>query len=181
MRVCRALPLVAVLLALPVQAHAQFGGMPGLPGSGVPGGMPGAGGFGAPAAPPPACKQLLALRDDTQKNADAISAASKRKATPQVACRLFKVFLASEIKLIKGIEEFGPQCGIPSNVPAQLKTGHTRAQHVAKQVCDAAAEGPRPAAPSLSDALGASPVMPDSTNKRGGGTFDTLSGSALAR
>lgn len=172
MTVYRVLPLVAVLIALPVKAHAQFGGMPG---------MPGAGGFGAPATPPPACRQLLALRDETQKKADAIEAASKRKATPQVACKLFQVFLASESKMIKGIEENGSQCGIPANVPQQMKVSHARAQQVAKQVCDVAAQAARPAGPSLSDALGASPIIPDSSTKAGGGTFDTLSGNALAR
>ena len=35
--------------------------------------------------------------------------------------------------------------------------------------------------PSLSDALGASPTMPDSRSARGQGTFDTLVGSPLAR
>ena len=172
MTVCRVLPLVAVLIALPVKAHAQFGGMPG---------MPGAGGFGAPAEPPPACRQLLAMRDETQKNANAIEAASQRKATPQVACKLFRAFLASESKMSKGIEENGSQCGIPANVPQQMKVSHARAQQVAKQVCDAAAQAARPAGPSLSDALGASPIIPDSSSKTGGGTFDTLSGNALAR
>jgi hypothetical protein len=122
------------------------------------------------------------LREATQNNANAIAAASKRKEPPAVACRLFKVFLGSEAKLIKAVEEAGPQCGIPANVPQQLKAGHVHAEGIAKQVCDVAAEGPRPSAPSLSDALGASPVMPDSASaKRGSGTFDTLSGSALAR
>ncbi len=172
MTLCRALALVVVLVAIPHAAGAQFGGMPGMPGSP---------GFGAPAAPPPACQQLLTLRDETKKNAEAIKVANDRKATVQEACKLFRAFLASETKLIKGIEDNATLCGVPAEVPKQLKAEHSRAGQVGKQVCDAAAQGPRPAGPSLSDALGASPTMPDGANNRGGSTFDTLSGNALAR
>ena len=61
-------------------------------------GAPGMGGFGGPpAGPPPVCQQLMAMRDETQKNAAAIGAAQQRKVNDAAeACRLFKVFLASE-------------------------------------------------------------------------------------
>jgi hypothetical protein len=66
-----------------------------------------------------------------------------------------------------------------------MKAGHTKALQVTKQVCDAAAQGPRAAGPSLSDALGTTPTVPStiapSISKSGGGPFDTLSGNALAR
>ena len=177
MTVCRALPLAVVLVAIPFAAAAQFGGMPGMPG-----GMPGGPGFGAPSAAPPAvCQQLLALRDDTQKAGLAINKANERKATVQEACRLFKAFLSSETKFMKGIEENGRACGAPPDLLTQVKQGHTKASEVAKQVCEAAAQGARPAAPSLSDALGVSPTMPDTSKKTGGGTFDTLSGNVLSR
>src|SRR5262249_30139455 len=105
MKVYRALPLVAMLVAVPCAASAEFGGMPGMPG-GMPGGVPGGGGFsGPPAAPPPGCQQLLALRDETQKHGMAIQKANERKASVQEACRLFKNFLAAETKFMKGIEE----------------------------------------------------------------------------
>lgn len=176
MKVCPAIPLVAVLAAAPLQpAHAQFGGMPGLPGSAP------APGFGAPQqGPPPACQQLLTLRDDAQKHAAAIQAANQRHAAPEQACRLFKVFLAAEAKMIKAVDEHSATCGVPANVSKQMKAGHTRTEQIAKQVCDVAAMGPRPAGPSLSDALGTTPPVPDSTKRRGG-TFDTLTGNALTR
>jgi hypothetical protein len=120
------------------------------------------------------------MRDETQKHAGAINAASERKAAPAEACKLFRTFLATETKMIKAVEEIGPQCGVPADVPKQMKAGHAKALQVAKQVCDIAAQGGRPAGPSLSDALGASPTVPDSQNKRGG-TFDTLTGNALSR
>jgi hypothetical protein len=177
MMVSRALPLVAMLVAFPLHgAGAQFGGMPGMPGAAGPG-------FGPPPqGPPPACQALLALRDETQKHATAIQAANQRHATPQEACKLFKTFLASEAKMIKGVEEHMAMCGVPAELPKQMKAGHAHAEQVAKQVCEAAAMGPRPTGPSLSDALGMSPSMPDANaKKRGSNTFDTLTGNALSR
>src|SRR6478736_442768 len=111
MTVYRALPLVAMLVAVPLhQAGAQFGGMPGMPGSP---GMPGAGFGGQPAAPPPACQQLLTLRDETEKNGKAIQHANERKASVQVACRLFKAYLSTETKFIKAMEDNARTCGVP--------------------------------------------------------------------
>jgi hypothetical protein len=177
MMVGRALALVTVLVGIPYQAAvAQFGGMPGMPGS-----PPAAPGFGsAPAAPPPVCNELLAMRDQTQKHATAISTANDRKATAVEACGLFRAFLASETKMIKAVEENGSRCGIPPEVPKQMKLGHARAADIAKKVCDAAAGPPRPAAPSFSDVLG-TPAVPDKSTKRGPGTFDTLNGNPLTR
>jgi hypothetical protein len=180
MTVYRALPLVAMLIAVPCTANAQFGGMPGMPG-GMPGGVPGGGGFsGPPMAPPPGCQQLLTLRDETQKHGMAIQKANERKASVQEACRLFKNFLAAETKFMKGIEEHGRTCGAPPDLLKQMKESHAKAAQIGKDVCEAAAQGPRPAGPSLSDALGASPTISDGTAKRSG-TFDTLSGNVLAR
>jgi hypothetical protein len=168
--------MLAIMFLAPRAADAQFGGMPGMPGSA---------GFGAPPqqqGPPPECEQLLVYRDETQKHGKALSAASKRKASPDQACKLFKAFLAAETKMIKGIEKLGPRCGLPPEIAKQLKAQHVQVEATAKNVCEAAAQGPRPSGPSLSEALGATPTVPDSTSaRRGMGTFDTLSGSPLAR
>jgi len=183
----RVLPLVLALAVLPLwPASAQFGGMPGMPGSGM---YPGGGGspFDAPPpqqGPPPACQKLLALRDETGKHGQALQAAGKRKdkAQPDEICKLFKAFLASEAKMIKGLEENSQVCGVPPDTIKQVKASHEQASKIGKNVCDAAAQGPRPAGPSLSDALGATPSVPDANaNKRGPGTFDTLNGSPLTR
>src|SRR4051812_13442869 len=173
--VYRALALLAILAAaMPNSVLAQFGGMPGMPGTGG----PGMGFGGPPAGPPAACTQLLALRDETQKNATAIQKASEKKSGPDVACKLFKTFLASEAKMIKGIESSMQVCGIPPEMPKQMKAGHAKAQQIAKQVCDAAERGPA-LAPSLSDALGVTTGMPDQTKP--GSAFETLNGNILAR
>jgi hypothetical protein len=182
MTICRVLSLVAVLAMASAQsATAQFGGMPGMPGS------PGMGGFGGPPAepqpgPPPACLQLMTIRDETQKNGAAIAAASKRKAEPVEACKLFKAFIASEAKFIQGMSDNMALCGVPAQAIKQYQEGHGKASLIAKQVCDAA-EHPRQAGPSLSDALNSAPVIPDTGNTKTGrgGTFDTLQGSPLAK
>jgi len=137
---------------MPFGAGAQFGGMPGLPG-GSPGGVPGVGGFGAPPAPPPACQQLLTLRDETQKHGIAIQKANERKATVQEACKLFKTYLAAEAKFIRGLGDNSRTCGVPPDAIKQAKEGHAKAGQVGKQVCEAAAQGPRPTGPIPWDAL----------------------------
>jgi hypothetical protein len=183
MTLSRAVPLVLVLAALPVwPAAAQFGGMPGMPGSGMSPGGPG-GQFGAaPAQPPAACQHLITLRDETQKHGQALQAAGQKKAPPEELCKLFKAFLAAETKMVKGLEEQSTTCGVPPEVLQQVRTGHSKATQTSKQICEVAAQGPRPSGPSLSDALGTTPVVPDTTStKKGQGTFDTLSGSPLAR
>jgi hypothetical protein len=187
MTLSRALPLVIALAAVPLgAAMAQFGGMPGMPGSpGMPGGPGPAAGSpfgGQPQQPPAACQKLLAARDETQKHAQVLQAAGQKKAKPDELCKLFKAYLAAENKLIKNLEEGGATCGVPPEVPKQVKGQHAKASEMGKNICDMAAQGPRQAAPTLSDALGTTPVVPDTTaTKRGAGTFDTLEGSPLVR
>jgi hypothetical protein len=182
MTLCRTLLFATVVVAAPFVAHAQFGGMPGMPGS-MPGGMPG--GFGAPppqAGPPPACRELMTLRDEAQKHGMAIQKANEKKASVQDACKLFKNFLAAEAKFIKGLEDNSRTCGVPPDAIKQAKDGHAKAGQVGKQVCEAAQGPPRPAGPSLSESLGAGPVMPEGSKATtGGGAFDTLNGNVLSR
>jgi hypothetical protein len=140
MWVCRTLVFVSVLIAAPFAAHGQFGGMPGS--------MPGApGGFGTPppqSGPPPACRDLLALRDETQKHGIAIQKANERKATAQEACKLFKNFLAAEAKFVKGLEDTSSTCGVPPDAINKAREGHAKATQTGREVCDAAAQPSRP-------------------------------------
>jgi hypothetical protein len=94
----------------------------------------------------------LALRDDTQKHSVAIQKANERKATVQEACRLFKSYLYAAAKFIRGLEDNSRTCGVPADAIKQAREGHAKASQVGKQVCDAAAQGPRPAGPNLFDA-----------------------------
>src|SRR5262249_13718226 len=67
MTVCRTLLLAALIFATPLCASAQIGGgqgeLPGGPWTWPPARPPG---------PPPACQQLMSLRDETQKHGMAI-------------------------------------------------------------------------------------------------------------
>jgi hypothetical protein len=187
MRLRRAFPLALALVVMPLwPAAAQFGGMPGMPGgmSPAPGmsqGAPAAS-FGAP-QPPPACQQLLSSRDETAKHGNALKAAGEKKAPPEEMCKLFKAFLAAEGKMLKGLQENSATCGVPPEILKQVKEGHGKASEVGKKVCDVAAQGgARPAGPTLSDALGTTPMVPDASSaKKSQSTFDTLTGSPLAR
>ena len=141
----RALPLVLAFVALSfASAYAQFGGM----GMGVPG-SPGMGGMqSAPMrrsarsrnSRRAACQNLMALRDETQKAGKALKTASEKKAPPEEACKLFKVFVAAESKMIKGLEENSQVCGVPPDAIKQVKAQHVSVSKMAKQVCDAAAQ-----------------------------------------
>jgi hypothetical protein len=180
MTLSRALPLVLALAVVPIgPAGAQFAAAPGM--------APGMGGspWGAPQpqqGPPPACQGLLANRDEVAKHGKNLEAAGKKKAGPEEMCKLFKPFIAAEAKMIKGLEEHSATCGVPPDVIKQVKAGHAKYTEISKKICDVAAQGPRPSGPSLSDALGTTPMVPDSTGpKRGAGTFDTLQGSPLTR
>ena len=160
--------------------------MPGSPGmSPAPGmspGMPGmpGGAFSAPQAPPPACQELLSNRDEVTKHGKALQAAGQKKVPPEELCKLFKVFLSAEDKMLKGLEEHSATCGVPAEVLKQVKAGHSKASQMGKQICDAAAQ-PRMVGPTLSDALGTTPLVPDaSATKKGSSTFDTLTGSPLS-
>src|ERR1700681_568787 len=106
-RVLFSVSFAAVLaMASGFSAQAQFGGMPGMPGSPGMGGVGGAP-AGPPAGPPPVCLQLMTMRDEYQKNGAALGAAQQRKEKIEAAeaCKLFKVFLASEAKFIQGLTE----------------------------------------------------------------------------
>ena len=154
MTVSRALLFATFMVAAPFAAYGQFGGMPGMPGA--PGGMPGGGGFGAPPqqGPPPACRELLAMRDEVQKHGTAIQKANERKATVQEACKLFRIFLTAEAQYIRELADNSQICSVPPDAIKQSEKSHTETSHVGNQVCDAAARrSPRPAGPGLEDVL----------------------------
>jgi hypothetical protein len=129
--------------------------------------------------PPPCVKEFLRLRGVAEKKAAAIRAASERKAPPQEACKLFNSFSAAEANMLKYATDNSVWCGIPAQVLSGIKHSHAKTTEMRTRICRIAAAGPpRPAGPSLSDAL--SGDIPDSSNiKTGHGTFDTLTGTPL--
>jgi hypothetical protein len=129
----RALLVIAIVATTLHQAAAQFGGMPGLPGSG-----PSGEGFGGP---PPKCQALLTIRDELQKHGEAISNANEKRADVKVACGLFRKYLATEAKMIKMLEADGASCDAGYQVVQQVRNSHAKTKQIGKQVCDAAARG----------------------------------------
>ncbi len=129
--------------------------------------------------PPPCIKEFLRLRGDAEKKAAAIKAAGERKAPPQVACKLFNTYSAAEAKMLKYATENSVWCGIPAQILTTMKQAHGKTTTMRTRICRIAEAGPpRPAGPTLSDALGG--TVPDSSNiKTGHGTFDTLTGTPL--
>ncbi len=127
--------------------------------------------------------QFLELRKDVEKRGSAIQAAGQRKQkpSPKEACGLFNSFTAAEKKMYDYAAKNQATCGIPQQIIDNMKKSRAQSDDVRARVCQAAAAGPpRPAAPSLSDALNA--PVPNSNNiKTGRGTFDTLTGSPLGR
>ncbi|RDV04861.1 hypothetical protein [Undibacter mobilis] len=149
--------------------------------------VPPSAGFGAPMGmqqqqqEPPCFKEFAKLSQDTGKKRSAIEQAGKKRVPPAVACRLFNEYTASQGKLLKYVAANTASCGMPKDLLDNLTKSQAQATEIRTRVCEVAAAPPKPAGPTLSDALSA--PVPDSGNiKTGrGGTFDTLSGSPLAR
>jgi hypothetical protein len=189
---------------LPGQTAAPTNGSPFPPvngaapslGAPAPSSFPAAGAAppfaGSPFAAPPTqagpvddcMKGFLPLREEAEKRGKLIKAASERHAPPAEACKLIGNFAQVEVKMIKYIEANTAKCGIPPQIGEQLKNGHKGTEAMQQKVCNVAEQikTQGPAGPSLSDVLGSATALPDvATSKKGGGTFDTLSGNALAR
>jgi hypothetical protein len=122
------------------------------------------------------CLQFPPIQEQAQKDGGAIQAASERKAAREEICALFNRFVVSEAKMVRFLETHRTTCGVPPDAIKHVRGQHAKSQQIRKQVCSA---GPA-AGPSLSDALGG-PALPDEAPKPGRGTFDTLTGSPLAR
>jgi hypothetical protein len=123
------------------------------------------------------CLEFPPIRDQAEKDGTAIKAASDRKAAREEICALFNKFVGSEGRMVKFLETNQKVCGVPPDAIKHVRGQHARSVQIRKQVCSA---GPGPSGPSLSDALGG-PILPDEKPKPGRGTFDTLTGSPLAR
>jgi len=121
-----------------------------------------------------------ALREDVEKSAAVIKAASARKASREEVCPIFKSYAVKEAKMITFLETNQKLCGVPPNIIPQMKTNHAATIRIRNAVCSTApAAG---AAPTLSDALGGPIIADDQSAKLPGrGTFDTLTGNALQK
>jgi hypothetical protein len=132
-------------------------------------------------------KGFMALREEAEKRGKLIKAASERHAPPDEACKLIGGFDQAELKMIKYVETRAAKCGIPQQIAEQLKAGHKNTEIMQQKVCAVAKQvqargAAAPAGPSLSEVLGSSAALPEANPaKKGGSTFDTLSGNVLTR
>jgi hypothetical protein len=125
----RALLVIAILCAAFQYAGAQSDASPEVP-------------SGAAPKSAPECQQLLALRSELLKEAEAIEAANQKKANAATACRLFRNYLATEAKMIKMLDANGAECGVPQRINQGVKASHPKTQRIGNQVCDAAKRQP---------------------------------------
>jgi hypothetical protein len=130
---------------------------------------------------PPCLDEFVALRNEAQARAAAVQNAQKKKITAPEACQLLTRFTDAEAKFVKYAHKNAATCGIPEQAIAQMSGSHDKSMELRKKICDAAAAPQRPAGPSLSDALGTTRLPDASSAKKGTGTFDTLTGTTLAR
>ena len=161
MKTARALSLVILALALCTLANsgvrAQFPAPPG----------------GAQ------CNDFAKLAAEAQKRSALVSAAMKAKADRKELCTLMTNFVAAETNVVKFLETNKVWCGVPEDALKVSKANHEKSIKFRSAACSE--EGPRPKAPSLSDAI-KTPSMDTAKNtKTGRGTFDTLTGNPLAR
>jgi hypothetical protein len=92
-----------------------------------------------------ACQHLVALRDQTQRHGQAVQKANQRKAPAEETCPLYRIFIVKETQLIRGIEEIGAACGIPSDFLKQTRESHAKTLEIGKDVCVAAVQKKWPA------------------------------------
>ena len=156
--------LILAVGLLPLAAGAAFAQFPPAPGQ-----QP---------QQPPCMADFTKVRNDSEIMARMIQEAGKRHAQAKEACRLFTVFHAAQAKMYKYATENATWCGIPPQVIEQIKTGIGQAAEVRTKICKVAEAPPRPAGPTLSDALSAPGVNSDNI-KTGRGTFDTLTGTPI--
>ena len=126
------------------------------------------------------CRNVMARDKALFPGHPVAAVAATTEAIAAEACKLIESFGQAEVKMIKYVEANGTKCGIPPQIPEQLKKGHLNTETMQKKVCTMAQQ--RPAGPSLSEALGSSAALPEATpKKKGGSAFDTLTGNVLTR
>jgi hypothetical protein len=124
------------------------------------------------------CGGFLKLRDDAATKAAVVQATGKRRADRQEMCTVVTRFVAAETLVVNFLEKNKTLCGVPDEALATSKTSHAKTVEFRDRVC---AEGPKPKAPTLSDAIGTPSLDTRKNTKTGQGTLDTLTGNPLAK
>jgi hypothetical protein len=125
------------------------------------------------------CGDFAKLTAEAQKRSNLVSAAMKAKSDRKELCTLMTNFVAAETNVVKFLEDNKVWCGVPEDALRVSKANHEKSMKFRTMACSE--EGPRPKAPSLSDAIKAPSVDTAKNTKTGRGTFDTLTGNPLGR
>ena len=133
---------------------------------------------GPPTQPSGVCASFPKLRDEAKAKAELVSAIGKRKGDRKDMCAAVQNFTAAEDKVVKFLEDNKVACGVPPQAVTQAKAMHANTLKFRDTVC---AEGPKPKAPTLSDAIGTTPLDSGKNTSTGRGTLDTLTGNPLAK
>jgi len=163
--------------AFPPQQQSAF---PSAPQQSVFPSGPGMGGapMGGPPQPSGVCASFPKLRDEAKAKAETVSAIGKKHGDRKDMCAAVQAFTAAEDKVVKFLEDNRAGCGVPPQAITQAKAMHANTVKFRDTVCS---EGPKPKAPTLSDAIGSSPLDTGTNTKTGRGTLDTLTGNPLAK
>ena len=132
--------------------------------------------------PPPQqsaiCANFPKLRDEAKAKAEQVSLIGKKHGDRKEMCAAVQNFTAAEEKVVKFLDDNRMNCGVPPQAITQAKAMHVNTVKFRDTVC---AEGPKPKAPTLSDAIGSTPLDTSTNTKTGRGTLDTLTGNPLAK
>src|SRR5579859_1056437 len=123
------------------------------------------------------CNDFTKLTAEAQKRSALVGAAMKAKADRKELCTLMTSFVAAETSVVKFLEDNKVWCGVPDQVITASKANHEKSVKFRTLACSE--EGPRPKAPSLSDAIKTPSLDTAKNTKTGRGTFDTLTGNPL--
>jgi len=169
-------PQQSAFPAAPQQSVFPSGSMQGGPpmGGAPMGGPP----MGGPPQQSAICANFPRLRDEAKSKADVVSTVGKRHGDRKEMCTAVQTFTAAEEKVVKFLEDNKSPCGVPDQAVAQAKAMHVNTIKFRDTVC---AEGPKPKAPTLSDAIGSTPLDSSTNTRTGRGTLDTLTGNPLAK
>ncbi len=166
----------------PPQQQSAFPAAPQqsvFPSGSMQGGPPMGGMMGGPPPQQSAlCANFPKLRDEAKSKAEVVSSIGKRHGDRQQMCAAVQTFTAAEEKVVKFLDDNKTACGVPDQAVAQAKAMHVNTMKFRDTVC---AEGPKPKAPTLSDAIGSTPLDTSTNTKTGRGTLDTLTGNPLAK
>jgi hypothetical protein len=125
----------------------------------------------------PQCNDFLKLKDDAEKKAHVVQAASKSHDRKEM-CTAVSHFVVAEAAVVKFLTDNQTWCGVPAEAVTSSKANHEKTIKFRDTVC---AEAPKPKIPTLSDAIGTPTLDTAKNTKTGPGTFDTLTGNPLAK